>query len=104
MSGCNYRKTIQMHRKPYLVLRQERPVHLASLGKLRLSIWQAAVLAYASSKSGVTFTSIEQTENWLRKNSQNPQHLTVKAVYGLLLVEPPKGVKTLPPASPPTAA
>jgi hypothetical protein len=30
-----------------------------------LSVWQSAVLAYASGKCGVTFTSIEQTDKWL---------------------------------------
>jgi hypothetical protein len=88
-----------------LVSQRKPGIHLASLGKPTLSIWQSAVLAYASAKCGTTFTSIGQTENWLRKNSQNPSHLTVKAVCSLLLVEPPRGV-VFPPARqpPPTAA
>jgi hypothetical protein len=93
-----------MQRKPYLVSRRPQVICLASPNKPKLSIWQSAVLAYASAKCGSTFTSIEQTDKWLRTNSQNPQHLTVKAVCGLLLVEPPKSVRRLPPASPPTAA
>jgi len=104
MSGCNSRKAVQMQRKPYLVSRRPQVVCIASIGKSTLSIWQSAVLAYASAKSGSTFTSIEQTNEWLRTNSQNPQHLTVKAVCGLLLVEPPKSARILPPAQPPTAA
>jgi|HubBroStandDraft_1064217.scaffolds.fasta_scaffold321435_2 hypothetical protein len=88
-----------------LVSQRKPGIHLASIGKPTLSIWQSAVLAYASAKCGTTFTSIDQTENWLRKNSQNPQRLTVKALCGLLLVEPPRGVRIFPPAPrPPTAA
>src|ERR1022692_2011113 len=105
----------------YLVARQGQGIHLESLERPTLSIWQSAVLAYASAKCGIKFTSIEHTDRWtlfriwhwriqepqtakcgikftsiehtdrwLRTNPQNPQHLTVKAVFGLLLVEPPK--------------
>jgi hypothetical protein len=88
-----------------LVSQRKPGIHLASLGKPTLSIWQSAVLAYASAKCGTTFSSIDQTEKWLRKNSQDPHYLTVTAVCGLLLVEPPRGVRKFPPASePPTAA
>jgi hypothetical protein len=93
-----------MQRKPYLVSRRPQVVSLASIGKPTLSVWQSAVLAYASAKSGVTLTSVEQTDKWLRTNARNPHHLTVMAVRGLLVVEPPKGMKIFPPASPPTAA
>jgi hypothetical protein len=79
-----------MQRRPYLVSQPKQGVHLASLGKPTLSVWQSAILAYASAKCGITFTSIEQTDKWLRSNPLNPQHLTIKAVCGLLVVEPPK--------------
>jgi hypothetical protein len=69
---------------------EKQAIHLVSPGKPALSVWQSAVLAYASAKCGITFTRIEQADKWLRKNPQNPQHLTVKAVCGLLLVEPPR--------------
>ena len=104
MSGCNLRKAIRMQRKPYLVSRRPQVVCIASIGRPALSVWQSAVLAYVSAKCGSTFTSIKQTKEWLRINPEDPQHLTIKAVCGLLLVEPPKRVNTLPPASPPTAA
>ena len=93
-----------MQRKPYLVSQRPQVACIVSIGKPALSVWQSAILAYASAKCGITFTSVEQTDKWLRKNSQNPQHLTVKAAYELLLVEPSKVVKTFSAASPPTAA
>jgi hypothetical protein len=104
MSGCNFGEAIQMDRKPYLISRQKHGIHHASLGKPALSVWQSAVLAYASAKSGIAFTSIEQADRWLRTNPLNPKHLAVKAVCGLLVVEPPKKVRTFPPTQPPTAA
>jgi hypothetical protein len=90
-----------LRRKLNLVSRQEQGIHLASLGKPTLSTWQSAILAYASSKCGIRFTSIEQTDKWLRANPQNPQHLTVEAVCELLVVDAPRPVFS--PASP-TAA
>jgi len=93
-----------MQRKPYLVSRRPQVVSLASIGKPTLSVWQSAVLESARAKSGVTLTSVEQTDKLLRANARNPHHLTVMAVRSLLVVEPPKGMKVFPPASPPTAA
>jgi len=94
----------KMQRQPCAFSRQRQAVHFASLGKQPLSIWQSAVLAYASAKCGTTFTTINQTDKWLRINLRHPQHLTVKAACRLLLVEPPNGVEIFPPASPPTAS
>jgi hypothetical protein len=95
---------MQQHKRFASLHLEKQAIHLVSPGKPTFSIWQAAVLAYASAKCGVTFTSIEQTDKWLRTNARNPQRLTGKAVCGLLLVEPPRGVKIFPTASPPTAA
>jgi hypothetical protein len=88
----------------YLVARQPQAIHLESIGKPILSIWQSAVLGYDSAKCGIKFTSIEHTDRWLHTNPQNPQHLTVKAVLGLLLIERPKGRRKYSPAPPPKAA
>ena len=88
----------------YLVPREAQGIHLASITRPTLSIWQSAVLAYASAKCGVTFTSIEHTDRWLRTNLHNPQHITVQAVFGLLLLQPPKGRRRSPPTPPPRAA
>lgn len=74
-------------------------IHLSLREKPALSIWQSAVLAYASAKCGKTFTSIEQTDKWLRTNLKNPQHLTVKAVRGLLVAEPPRENPEIPPTA-----
>ena len=93
-----------MQRKLHLVLRQRQGVSPASLGKATLSIWQSAVLAYASAKGGTAFTTIEQTQDWLHANTQHSEHLSVKAVCELLLVEPPKHNPIFSPALPPTAA
>ena len=64
------------------------------------SIWQAAVLAYASAKCDILFTSIGQIDKWLRKNPQDSNHSAVRAV-GRLLVAEPKVVEcfTAPPAT-----
>jgi len=95
------RKAIQMRRKLDLVSRHDQTIHLASLEKPTLSIWQSAILACASAKCGLQFTSIEQTDKWLRANPHNPQHLTLQAVCGLLVVEPRLPVFS---PAPPTAA
>jgi len=95
MGGCNLRKgdttpnnSQAAQQKLHVASRHAQGIHLASLGKPTLSIWQSALLAYASAKCGKTFTSIEQTDKWLRTNTANPQHLAVKAVCRLLVVEP----------------
>lgn len=88
----------------YMLSEQEQGSRLLSFGAPPLSIWQSAVLAYAGAKCGINFTSIEHTDRWLRTNPQNPEHLTVQAVFGLLLVEPPKDHWKFPPAQPSKAA
>jgi hypothetical protein len=103
ISKWRRKQTIQMQQQLYPSSRQEQGVVLASLGKPPLSIWQSAVLAYASAKCGIAFTSIEQTDTWLRTNIRHPQHLIVRVAFGLLLVEPPSGAEMPAPASPRTA-
>jgi hypothetical protein len=95
-----------LHRqqKPLLVPREQVAIHIASPEETTLSAWQCAVLAYASAKCGLAFTSIEQTDWWLRNNPRDAQHLTVKALRELLAVKPPRGVKIIPPAPPTPAA
>jgi hypothetical protein len=83
---------------------EKQAIHLVSPGKPALSVWQSAVLAYASAKCGLAFTSVEQTDWWLRNNPRDAQHLTVKALRELLAVKPPRGVKIFPPAPPTPAA
>ena len=80
---------------------QTSKLDLASLRQPALSMWQSAILVYASVKCGIKFTSIDQTDRWLRMNPHNPQHLTVDVVLQLLLVEPPRDRRK---SSPPTAA
>jgi len=96
-----------MRQKLYVDTGQVQGTHVASLQKPTLptlSNWQSAVLAYMSVKCGIMFTSIEQTESWLRTNRQNPQHLSVSAICGLLFIEPPKRVRIFSPHPLPTAA
>ena len=84
-----------MHKKRCLISNREQEYSLAAPETPALSIWQSAVLAYVSAISGTAYTSIEQTNNWLRTNPQNPQHLIVKVVCGLLVAEPPKEATAL---------
>jgi hypothetical protein len=53
-----------------------------------LSIWQAAVLGYASAKSGVKFGTTEQASQWLQKNPEHPQQTAVNEAFVLLAVDP----------------
>jgi hypothetical protein len=89
-----------LHRqqKPLLVPREQVAIHLASPGETQLSAWQCAVLAYISAKCGLAFTSVEQTDKWLRNNPRDAQHQTVKALRELLAVKPPRGVRIFRPA------
>jgi hypothetical protein len=79
-----------MSESPGLVSRQGQGAHLSFLAKPPLSIWQSAVLAYASAKFGIRLASTEQADAWLRVNPQDPQHPAMTAVCRLLAVEPPR--------------
>jgi len=70
--------------------RLEQGDHSASLTQPTLSIWQSAVLAYASAQCGISFSSIGQIDKWLRTNPQDSKHSAVRAVCTLLITEPPK--------------
>lgn len=74
---------------------QQSYVHPSLLTDPTLSIWQSAVLAYASAKCGISFTSIGQIDKWLQTNRQDSQRSVVRAVCRLLVAEPPKSGRAL---------
>jgi hypothetical protein len=94
--SCNFMK----QRTLRLVSQRKPGIH----EKPTLSIWQSGVLAYANAKCGTKFTSIEQIENWLRKNSHSPPTPDCKGRVRSIAGRATKRRAGIPPAPPPPAA
>jgi len=93
--GPNYRSIHQNTEQKLFLVLQKPNIYAVSVKEL-LSTWRAEVLTYFSARCGITFTSMEQVDVWLRTCSQTQDHLERGAVHKLFVMKLPTRNTTFP--------